>query len=337
MPERKFSAGSSYRYGFNGKENDNEVKGEGNQIDYGMRVLDPRLGRFLSIDPLTPKYPELTPYQYASNNPVAFIDLDGLEGVPHYGYFNEKDRAKLKPSQWYIVNGQVDEKSFATAAQHNTIHGNSQYYDGFTSKNRYYEWADKSINDQGVKSKWFSMDAKIVGPWEVGLTELDPGIFLSKTTKNFLNGIGDLVLKENMNVYSKLYTNGNYEGINGGMKLDAELLYNEQSKIQDFMSSTDIKTLDKALGEYNSGFKIFQAIKPSNHYLNVASGIIGGDIDFGSMKHRMIIGEVLMYQMNGAKIDDKAKKQINSDASAATARYYTETYGSDTKNKEDEN
>ncbi|MEZ2442984.1 RHS repeat-associated core domain-containing protein [Chitinophaga sp. RCC_12] len=46
-----------YRYGFNGKENDNEVKGEGNQQDYGMRIYDPRLGRFLSVDPLTKGYP----------------------------------------------------------------------------------------------------------------------------------------------------------------------------------------------------------------------------------------------------------------------------------------
>jgi RHS repeat-associated protein len=68
-----------YRYGFNGKENDNEVKGEGNQQDYGMRIYDPSLGRFLSVDPLTKKYPELTPYQFASNRPIDGIDLDGLE------------------------------------------------------------------------------------------------------------------------------------------------------------------------------------------------------------------------------------------------------------------
>lgn len=72
----------AYRYGFNGKENDNEVKGEGNQQDYGMRVYDPRLGRFLSIDPLTDDYPELTPYQFSSNSPLANIDLDGAEACP---------------------------------------------------------------------------------------------------------------------------------------------------------------------------------------------------------------------------------------------------------------
>ncbi|MBV8255413.1 MAG: hypothetical protein JO154_22625 [Chitinophaga sp.] len=71
-----------YRYGFNGKENDNEVKGEGNQQDYGMRIYDPRLGRFLSVDPLTKKYAFYTPYQFAGNKPIKYIDLDGAEEAP---------------------------------------------------------------------------------------------------------------------------------------------------------------------------------------------------------------------------------------------------------------
>ena len=69
----------AYRYGFNGKENDNEVKGAGNQQDYGMRIYDPRIGKFLSVDPITSQYPSLTPYQFSSNSPIANIDLDGLE------------------------------------------------------------------------------------------------------------------------------------------------------------------------------------------------------------------------------------------------------------------
>jgi len=80
MPGRKYSqANTKYRYGFNGKENDNEVKGEGNQQDYGMRIYDPRIGRFLSVDPIMDKYPFLTPYQFASNRCIQGIDLDGLE------------------------------------------------------------------------------------------------------------------------------------------------------------------------------------------------------------------------------------------------------------------
>jgi len=78
MPGRKFSAGA-YRYGFNGKENDNDVKGEGNQQDYGMRIYDSRLGKFLSVDPLMGKFPFYSPYHYAGNSPIKFIDLDGGE------------------------------------------------------------------------------------------------------------------------------------------------------------------------------------------------------------------------------------------------------------------
>ncbi len=69
----------SYRYGFNGKENDQEW---GKLIqDYGFRLYNPAIAKFLSVDPLAPIYPELTPYQFASNTPIEAIDLDGLEAA----------------------------------------------------------------------------------------------------------------------------------------------------------------------------------------------------------------------------------------------------------------
>jgi RHS repeat-associated protein len=70
-----------YGFSFNGKENDDETQTQ----DYGMRIYDYRLGKFLSVDPLTKDYPFLTPYQFASNIPIRYIDLDGLEaGDPMY-------------------------------------------------------------------------------------------------------------------------------------------------------------------------------------------------------------------------------------------------------------
>jgi hypothetical protein len=44
-----------------------------------MRIYDPRLGRFLSVDPLTQEYPYYTPYQFAGNKPIWAVDLDGAE------------------------------------------------------------------------------------------------------------------------------------------------------------------------------------------------------------------------------------------------------------------
>ncbi|MCI5057798.1 MAG: RHS repeat-associated core domain-containing protein, partial [Flavobacteriales bacterium] len=70
----------SYRFGFNGKEQDHEwEQGDLNIYNYGLRIYNPSLARFLSVDPLTDQYAMLSPYQYASNSPIWGIDIDGLE------------------------------------------------------------------------------------------------------------------------------------------------------------------------------------------------------------------------------------------------------------------
>ncbi len=70
---------ATYRYGFNGKEQDNIVKGEGNSYDYGARIYDPRIGKWLSTDPFQMKYPDMSPYSFSANSPMNFIDLDGRD------------------------------------------------------------------------------------------------------------------------------------------------------------------------------------------------------------------------------------------------------------------
>jgi RHS repeat-associated protein len=77
---RKFVGGLGYRWGFNGAEIDSEGSGGGGSTyDYGFRIFNPMLGRFLSVDPLLHEYPWYTTYQFAGNLPIAAIDLDGLE------------------------------------------------------------------------------------------------------------------------------------------------------------------------------------------------------------------------------------------------------------------
>ena len=79
MPGRTYQTGA-YRFGFNSKERDqNGEWGELNHYDYGFRIYNPGIGRFLSVDPLTREYAMLTPYQFAANRPIVAIDLDGLE------------------------------------------------------------------------------------------------------------------------------------------------------------------------------------------------------------------------------------------------------------------
>jgi RHS repeat-associated protein len=85
MPGRGYK-GIGYRYGFNGKESTDEWNGGGAMYDYGFRIYDPRIGKFLSVDPLSHNYPWYSPYAFAGDMPISAIDLDGLElkVVVHY-------------------------------------------------------------------------------------------------------------------------------------------------------------------------------------------------------------------------------------------------------------
>ncbi len=88
-----------YRYGFNGKEEDPSFSSLTN-YDYGFRIYNPSIGRFLSVDPLTKSYPYLTPYQFASNTPIQAIDLDGLEAkITIYGGSSDQAAFQLRAAK----------------------------------------------------------------------------------------------------------------------------------------------------------------------------------------------------------------------------------------------
>lgn len=111
IPDR---AGKNYRFGFNGKENDNDVKGLGSQQDYGMRIYDPRVARFLSVDPITGQYPELTPYQFASNTPNQATDIDGLEAFYIHGtWSNPNTYSKLTITTINKITGNTTGATFS--------------------------------------------------------------------------------------------------------------------------------------------------------------------------------------------------------------------------------
>jgi len=99
MPGREYSGSNDYRYGFNGKENDNEVKGDGMQLDYGFRIYDPRLGRFLTVDPISSSFPWNSSYAFGENDVIRSIDLDGLEKIETNYYKKGKDGNLLLSKQ----------------------------------------------------------------------------------------------------------------------------------------------------------------------------------------------------------------------------------------------
>ena len=94
-------AEDKYRFGFNGQEKDNEIKGVGNSLDFTERIYDSRLGRFLSLDPLMAKFPYQSPYIFAKNNPIYFVDEKGKSGV---AYKTDKVNADCKPIIKVVTN-----------------------------------------------------------------------------------------------------------------------------------------------------------------------------------------------------------------------------------------
>lgn len=62
-PATEFGDLGDYRFGFNGKEADRQGEwGSATHYDYGFRIYNPSIGKFLSVDPLSPDYPWYTPY-----------------------------------------------------------------------------------------------------------------------------------------------------------------------------------------------------------------------------------------------------------------------------------
>ncbi len=73
LPNRAWSDVSrEYRHGFNGKEKDSETASD--VYDFGARIYDGRLGRWLSLDPQFKSHPGFSGYAYVLNNPKKWID-----------------------------------------------------------------------------------------------------------------------------------------------------------------------------------------------------------------------------------------------------------------------
>ncbi len=125
VPNRFASFDSKgYRYGFNGAEKDDEVKGEGNSLDLGLRHYDPRIGRMMSLDPRAYEYPWQSPYVYHRNSPIWVLDFMG--GGDYYSKDGKKlgsDGKTVKGKDGKQVSDNIAYKTDKATVDANTKNG----------------------------------------------------------------------------------------------------------------------------------------------------------------------------------------------------------------------
>ncbi len=136
-------ASGEHRYGYNGKENDNEVKGDGNSIDYGARILDPRVARWMSVDQLASAYPTQSAYCFVANTPLQAVDPDGRliifingfhTGTAGREYWQRSRVVKSYTTYGWGIGTVRDDKTITERWDDNLMHRwndyNAKYYDG---------------------------------------------------------------------------------------------------------------------------------------------------------------------------------------------------------------
>lgn len=261
MPNRTYSLSSSskYRFGFGGHENDDEVKGSGNHLSFGDYGYDPRIGRRFNVDPLSEKFPDFSPYIYCLNNPLVFIDRNGLAPTPF-------PKNKLGAADYYTwrYNDFMKQNPGMKAPDYYLNYGN-KYIQRFTNETNKLlskegkKWltnarlnlqvaienklkSDPTIEtkNNGKDFKDFAFNSNVEAYWNAGLQKVNTvdlvAIVLTPNFKDLTSEDGMKQAKEMMGKLANYWINNPEEGLKRG----AELLLN-RSKIEAMVTAKAVR------------------------------------------------------------------------------------------------
>jgi RHS repeat-associated protein len=166
-----------YRYGFQGQENDDEIKGSGNSYTTEFRQYDPRVGRWLSLDPLMNMFPDMSPYNSFANNPIYFTDPTGL--APQGDYYS-------KSGNYLGTDGKDDNKVYVADG---VVEHENKVIKAFGSK------------ELSIGHDEFSTISAIV-EHEAGTSDSDESLWIAHTSNNAATNSNTSLYKKLMSGYS---------------------------------------------------------------------------------------------------------------------------------------
>ena len=243
----------AHRFGFNGKENDNEIKGTGNSLDFGARVYDSRLGRWLSVDPLSIKYPFVSPYNFALNTPIQAIDPDGRLVI--------------------LVNGEVGQMN-PWSNDPSKDRANVSYW-----SQKFVDIVKKGFNDNNIKFVDGDKGSRASYRYEKGK---------QFAVQNFESIIGNLQKDENGKIVESVNFVSHSKGaaFAAGMAASFKELRNSD-KYKDLFAEEGGKVEMNLMiaGHQSQSIPEFENSETSNvdlsHYGDALSGILGGSFTEG--------------------------------------------------------
>lgn len=119
LVDRNWAVGTDYRYGFNGKENDDEIGGNNNDLDFGERIYDARLWRWFSMDPIAENNIDCSPYVAFENNPIYYLDPEGESAIAKKSLFGHKITIKANLYCYGTLASKSNAKSTAQSIENN--------------------------------------------------------------------------------------------------------------------------------------------------------------------------------------------------------------------------
>ncbi len=169
MQERSKSS-TDCRFGFQGQELDNEIKGIGNSVNYKYRmhclsreerIGNPRVGRFFAVDPLAPQFPHNSPYAFSENVVINAIELEGLEKsevtvdqtLIYEPVGDDKERVTQKTVKYYKVfqtNWQTGKSEHTYTIRITNVTSIEIDKDGNKSNQLSYSYGAVLIPEQGI-------------------------------------------------------------------------------------------------------------------------------------------------------------------------------------------